>query len=948
MPSTCLHPPDPTDPLAVQAHRLDNGLQVWLSVNPDEPRVFASVVARVGSGEDPADATGLAHYMEHMLANKGSERLGTLDRAAEAPLLAEISDLFDTLFDTEDPSERARLVARIDDLECTASRYAVPNELKQAYSRMGGRGFNATTSKERTNYFIDLPANMLERWMMLESDRFESPVFRAFFSEVQTVVEEKNRALDDAGRRSSAALDRLLWGGHPYGNETLGRNEHLARPRVSRMQQFFRDWVVPSNMALVLAGDLDPAAVVALAEQYFGGYEDRPTPPRASPHQLPRLHGEAVADLTHHGAPAIHIAWRTVPFDHPDRAALRMADMLLDNGKTGLIDTALNASKKVRSAGAFPRLYRDGGAQVLWARPLAGQSLDEAGTLLLEQIERLRDGDIDPDLLQSIFLHWELGELAARESNKARAGWMTAAFVHRLTWAEQRAELERHRAVTVDDVARVARTYFGPDRVVVRRHTGEPTEAPLPVPDVTARSIETTAHSVLFDEVLATPVAPLAPQHLERGRDWSVREAPAGTLYANRNPHSDLCQISWIWEVGYEGARGRSHALRLWSLSGEGSRSRIELDRWLHDQGVRVAARCRRHDTHLSLAGPSEAVEATLGTVFSRWKSPRIDPDVGRAYLEDSVRRRQVDKETKKTLVGAARGYALYGAASTMLAHSPSDEEVLGLLDAGVGGEPRFVELLRPLLRTARDVVYTGSTAVDALVGHLSPLGMVDQPEPVHAPMRKARTDRPRVILVHHAGTQASVTVYRCVGPHRLDRLVPGRLLAGWLGGSAGVCFQELREARAMAYSTSGGLSFGAHAGDDDLLWAQAATHPGKAAAAATLLVDILDRPLDDAGRFARVQADAIQALRTDRILARSVPASARWWARRGFPADPRRERLEQIRLLDQAAVEGFRQGLAADPPVVVVVGDTSAMDLGMLGAIGVVERVAPADLFAY
>ena len=948
MPAACLHAAHPDDALDVSVHQLDNGLQIWLSVNTEEPRVFASVVARVGSGEDPPDATGLAHYMEHMLANKGTSRLGTLDAGAEAPLLAEISALFDQLFDTTDPDARDRLLERIDACEHAAARYAVPNELKQVYAAMGGRGFNATTNKERTNYFVDLPANMLERWMMLEADRFSTPVFRAFFSEVQTVVEEKNRALDDAGRRSAASLDRQLWGDHPYGTETLGKGAHLARPRVSRMRRFFDDWVVPSNMALVLAGDLDRDAVLALAEHHFGSMVDRPTPPRASPSAFPVIQGQNSEAITHHGPPAVHVAWRTVPFDHPDRPALRMADMLLHNGKTGLFDTALNATKVVRASGAFPRFYRDGGAQVVWVRPLADQPIDAARDLLLEQVERLRTGNFDSALLEAIFLHWEQGELGARESNKARGNWMTAAFVHRQSWADAQRELDRHRAVTPADIQRVAREWFGPDRVGVVRRTGDPLHTPVPAPTVTARPIETTAHSAFFHEVLSTPVAPLVPQELVPGRDWQVVRRTEGTIYANANPHSSLCQISWTWDHGYEGACGLSHALRLLTLAGEGGDSRVAFDRWLYDAGVRVAARCGRHDTALSLAGPSDAVAQVWDRVWRRWQAPEVDPDVGHAYLDDAIRRRQVDKTTKKRLVGAARGYALFGTDSTALAHSPSDAQLRSLLDTGADGRPAFVALLQPHLSSPRDLLYTGDATAAELVDALSPLVQPGPARPERPPVEKARTGVPRVILVHHASAQSSVTVYRSAGPHTVDRLGPGRVLGEVLGGSAGLFFQELREARGLAYATSGGLSFGARPGDDDLLWAHAATHPDKAAGAAHLLVTLLDRPLDDAGRFARARHAAVEGLRTERITARSVPGAARWWDRRGFVHDPRPSRLETVRGLDQAAVEAFRQSLSPGPPVVVVVGDLSRMAEADFSGLGDVETRTPESLFAY
>ncbi len=939
-------PRAPDDPLAVSVHRLSNGLQVWVSHNAEEPRFYASVVVRVGAGEDPPDATGMAHCMEHMLANKGTHRLGTRDWQAEAPLLAQIADRFDELAACTDDHRRQELIGDIDRLEQAASQFAIPNELKQVYAKMGGRGYNATTNKERTNYFVDLPAPMLERWMVLERDRFSSPVFRAFFSEVQTIIEEKNRSLDDAGRRSAAALDRLLWGRHPYATETLGSNEHLARPSVRRMERFFRDWVVPRNMALVVAGDVDPDDVVALAEQYFGDLADRPTPTRASRALLPVISGETIETFTHHGPPAVHVAWRTVPVDHPDRPALRMADMLLQNGKTGLLDTELNAAKKVRAAGAFPRLYRDGGAQVVWARPLAGQSIEEARGLVLEQVDRLRSGDLDPSLLPAIFLHWELGELAARESNRARAGWMTAAFVQGSTWQQHREELDRHRAVTLDDIARVARTYFGADRVGVVRRTGEPVHTHLPVPTVSARTIDTRAHSELHDAVLAMPVPRPTLSPLVAGKDWQATEGGAGTVFSNRNPHSDLCQLSWVWESGFETRITLRHALGLWGKSGTGDRSHVAFERWLYAQGLRVAARASRHQMHLTIGGPSEAVRLAVPTIWERWRRPRLDPVVGRAFIEDSIQRRQVDKTTEATLLGAARGYALYGDDATALRSSPSDDQLRQLWsdDPEVG----FAADLAPFFERPRDLLYTGADTPEQLVALLGGSGLRAADADGRAPLRRARSVEPRVLMVHHASAKAHVTVYRTAGPHRADRLAPARLLGELWGGSAGLFFQELRESRALAYATTGGLSLGDQPGDDDLIWARAATHPAKVVTAATLLVELLAAPVVDHGRFRRAQASVVQAMESERINARNIPSTVRWWGQRGYTSDPRPALLEELRRLEMADVEQFRRSLGDAPAVVVLVGDLHRIPESGLAHLGKVEVLDAAELFSY
>ena len=175
--------PLPADGLQVTVHRLNNGLTVYLSPNHEIPRISAWIATRAGSRHDPADSTGMAHYLEHMFF-KGSRRLGTLDYAREAKHLDAIYKLYEDLFVATDTAKRKEIYGRIDQENILASTYAVPNELDKTYKSLGFRGINAFTSNEMTVYIADLPKNRLDAWAKLESDRFKAPVFRLFQTEI--------------------------------------------------------------------------------------------------------------------------------------------------------------------------------------------------------------------------------------------------------------------------------------------------------------------------------------------------------------------------------------------------------------------------------------------------------------------------------------------------------------------------------------------------------------------------------------------------------------------------------------------------------------------------------------------------------------------------------------------------------------------------------------------
>jgi predicted Zn-dependent peptidase len=254
---TRIYPPNPSDPLNAHIYELDNGLRIYLTRNPEEPRFYAEIAVRAGSKHDPADATGLAHYLEHLLF-KGNQELGTLDYEAERPHLEQIEALYEEHFQETDLARRAEIYSEINRVSQLAAMYAVPNEIDKLYNGMGATGLNAHTWHEETVYKVGLPANRLRQWAEIESRRFVNPVFRLFHTELEVVYEEKNRTLDNRDRLSSYALADLLYKNHPYGQQsTIGDAEHLKNPSLVYIQQYFDTWYVPNNMSIAISGDID-------------------------------------------------------------------------------------------------------------------------------------------------------------------------------------------------------------------------------------------------------------------------------------------------------------------------------------------------------------------------------------------------------------------------------------------------------------------------------------------------------------------------------------------------------------------------------------------------------------------------------------------------------------------------------------------------------------------
>ncbi|MDA0689611.1 MAG: pitrilysin family protein, partial [Proteobacteria bacterium] len=459
---------NPEDPMDVAIFELDNGLQVFLTENHEEPTFYAEIAVRAGSKHDPADGTGLAHYLEHLLF-KGNQNLGTLNYEAEKPHLDRIVELYEEHFSETDPARRAEIYAEINREAQLAAEYAVPNEIDKLYNGMGGSGLNAHTWYEETVYKVGLPSNRLQQWAEIESDRFIDPVFRLFHTELETVYEEKNRTLDNGARIIGTAIDELLYKVHPYGQQpTIGTVEHLKNPSLVYIQNYFDTYYVPNNMGIFISGDIDIEETIALIAEKFGHWEPRPVP-EVGPWDEPALSGAERRTVQYPGQEQVQLAFRTAPNGHPDKEALILLDMILDNRTAGLINLNLNQQQLVAEAGSSPLFLNDYGSQSLYGSPKQDQSLEEVEQLLLDQIELIKNGEFEDWIIPAIINDFLKNQKASLEFNTARVTMMRQSFIEGTGWDYHIGEIGRMEQLTKQDVVNVANKYFGDNYVAVYR-----------------------------------------------------------------------------------------------------------------------------------------------------------------------------------------------------------------------------------------------------------------------------------------------------------------------------------------------------------------------------------------------------------------------------------------------------------------------------------------------
>ncbi|MBI4676901.1 MAG: insulinase family protein [Elusimicrobia bacterium] len=932
--------PMANDPLQVTIHRLSNGMTVYLSPNRQEPRIASAVAVRAGSKNDARDSTGMAHYLEHMLF-KGSAKLGTTDYAKEKLHLDKILELYEKRFKAADPKGQGLIYKEIDKESVAAAAYAIPNELDKVYGQMGFTHVNAGTGYDRTTYTSEFPRNRVETWARAEADRFAKPVFRLFQSEIETVYEEKNRSLDDADDIIFYAMMERLYEGHPYSVPIIGTIEHLKNPSLAKMYAFYDRYYVPNNMAIALSGDFDRDEMLKILEKRFGALKPA-VPPRKETPKIAPLKGARRVEVKYEAEEEVLVSWLTAPKGDPDYEPLLIMSLLMDNSAAGIINLELEQAQKVKKAGSFPMTLNDGGSWTLWAVTKQGQTLETADALLMETVAKLKSGGFAEEDIRAVVTDYEVSHKKDLEVNMKRADLMADAFQDYEPWDKAAGRIERLKAVTKDDVLRVARQYLGDDRVVVYRRNAKPELPSIAKPGFTKVDIDPSRQSAFFKELLAMPAEPIEPKWLVEGRDYSVTPLPQGKLYSGRNPFNDLFALGFIFDLGNDHVRDVCAALDLLKLSGAGDLPAEQFKKKLYGLGTTLGYGCGRDVVSVSLSGLNENLWPSLELMAKRFAEPNVAPDILPKMVAVQVGAHQDNKKDPKYVHYALGEFASRGADSSVLAEL-SDAELKKL------EVPRLKGIMQGLFDYKHRTTYVGNRTPGEIAKLVETGNAKFKEPPARKPLAYLKAAKPRVVFAHRDMLQSWVGLYAADEVFVPDRVVDYRHYTGYMGGGmSGVVFQEIRESRSLAYAADAWYEEADWKSDENKLVGQVETQADKTLEASSVMLELLRSLPPSMERFNEARQTQEQLLRTRRIGFRQVPSTLVVWEKLGLSGDPRPARFEKTLRYTMPDLERFSTRFKDKPMTLFILGNKSRTDLTGLKKLGTVEEKTLEQIFPY
>ncbi len=937
------------DPLKVRVYTLKNGLKVYLSQYTAEPRLQTQIAVKAGGKNDPAETTGLAHYLEHIMF-KGTDSFGTMDWEKERVYLDSVERMFEHYRSLTDSNERVAYYKLIDQVSNEASKLAIANEYDKMVSEIGARGTNAYTTEDRTVYINDVPANQLENWLKIESNRFRTIVPRLFHTELETVYEEKNRSLDNDNWKTYEAMYEAIFDKHPYGTQTvIGTIDHLKNPSITNIKNYFETYYRPNNVAICISGDLDYDKTIALIDKYFSDWQANDKLPQWSKVQEDPIQEPIVREVFGPDAEWVNIGFRFNGRSSDEYKLLRLTDMILSNSQAGLIDLNLKQKQVVLEPMSFVNDMNDYSIHTFQAKPREGQSLQEVKDALLGQIELLKKGEFEDWLIEAVVNDLKKSRIQQSEWNWSRSNDMVMAFTNNMSWETYIEGVESLKQFTKADIVKFANEHYQSNYAVIYKRNGkDPNTQKVSKPEITRVTLNKESKSPFHEMLLASKPEKLSPVFIDYDKDIQKQNMNKDiqVLYSP-NKENELFTLYYLSEVGTNHDPMLKVAVEYLEYLGTSDMTAEEFKKELYKLGCSFGVSAAEDQTYIYLSGLSENMDKAVSLFEKLLADPAADEDALKKMIDGIFKKRDdIKKDKFAILYEGLLNYGLYGANSPFT-NVVSNSELRNLKAEDL------INRIKGFTQTEHKVLYYGPKTMDDVVTSLNTLHRLpEQLKPTPPPVNFAMVDTKdqSVYWTDYDMVQAEI-MFLTKGPAFDAKRIPAsRMFNEYFDGNmSSPIFQELREAQGLAYSAFAYYGSADKPSDNDYFYGYVGTQADKQAEAMKGLDGLIHNfPRTESG-FEVAKSALMNRIESERITKTGILFNYLSAQRKGLDYDIRKDVYEQAKNFTLDDVQKFQEQYLKNAKYnVVLVGSQGKLNFKDLQKYGKVQELSLDELFGY
>ncbi|HET6540151.1 MAG TPA: insulinase family protein [Chryseolinea sp.] len=937
------------DPLNVRIYTLKNGLKVYLSQYKNAPRIQTQIAVKAGGKNDPANNTGLAHYLEHIMF-KGSSDFGTLDWKKESTYLDSIENMFAHYGTLADPTQRTDYYKLIDKVSNEASQFAIPNEYDKMLSEMGAQGTNAYTTEDRTVYINDIPTNQIESWLQVEGNRFRKIVPRLFHTELEAVYEEKNRSLDNDYWKTYETLYAAIFPKHQYGTQTvIGTIDHLKNPSITEIKKYFETYYRPNNVAICLSGDLDYEKTIGLIEKYFGDWKPNEQLPVWTRTEENPITSPVLREIYGPEAEWVNLGFRFKGRSSDDFKLLTLTDMILANSQAGLIDINLKQQQKVLDPYSYVNFMNDYCIHTFNGRPREGQNLDDVKKLLLEQIELLKKGEFEDWLIEATINDLKKSKLQGSEQNWSRSNDLVLAFTNNIAWDKYISEVDDLRKFTKADIVKFANDNYKDNYVAVYKRTGKDTVAQQVVkPSITKVTMNKENKSQFHETVLKNKVEKIQPVFLDYDKDITKLKMnkDVEVLYTP-NTENDLFGIYYLSDVGSNNDPMLKIAVEYLQYIGTDEMSAEDFKKEFYKLGCNFGVYAAEDQTYLTLSGLNENMEKALQLFEKLLANPKPDDEALKKMVDGIFKKREDSKKDKGTIMFEGLiSYGLYGAESPFT-------NVLSNKELREVKAEELVKLITNFSKTEHRVLYYGPEKGERLVTLLNQYHILPEklnPVPPAKEYKMQDVSKSAVYWADYDMVQEEIMFLSKGELYDKERIPISRMFNEYFGGSmSSPVFQELREAQGLAYAAFAFYGTPDKPTENDYFYAYIGTQADKQPEAMSAMQKLLmDFPKSEGG-FEIARNAILNQIESERITKADILFNYESARRKAVNYDLRKDVYDKAQKFTLNDVTSFQQQYVKGKNFnVVLIGDKDKINFKALNPYGTVRELTLDEIFGY
>lgn len=926
-------------PFKVIEEELSNGLKVFMAPTKESPTVRTSIVVRAGSQQEPESTTGLAHYLEHLLF-KGTDKLGALDYSKEKPLLDEIERQFEQYRSVKDSTSRKQIYKKIDSLSYEASKYAQSSEFTDMLVKMGAFFVNAFTNVNRTAYINKIPSNQLEKWIRLEAERFRNPQFRTFHTELEAVYEEMNIFQDNAYRMTELELLKALfplgYGGYKH---PIGEIGHLKNPSITEIKKFYHNYYVPNNMAIILVGDFNPKSTLKLLESTFGRMNSGTIPKIKKPRNQ-KLKSSIEKSITTSGPNLVYIGYEFDGYGSKEAIMMEFIEMLMFNGNAGLLDLNFKGKEKIKNISTKPIFYSDYSAHVIYAEPKEGESLQEVKVLILEQLDRLKNGDFPEWLVEATSNELSKRYMQSTSNESGKTNLILNTFINGVTMDENFQIIHQLNAISKKDIIEFAKNHYGNNYALVYHNSGTNINK-IDKPEITGLHKNTSKKSEFRDqlETMAENFE-ITYEPLDFEKDIKEMNLNGGSkLYYVKNTNNSLFNTRLVFNIPQSDVFSPIIKDFLEKSSIE-NKARNEIDEELFKLGSQIRFFSNLYSLTIEISGLSENYLKSINLLSDLLNKIEANPQLLETTSSSILSASKKERTSSRGKKQQALRYIRYGQ-DNALSYVVSKEKLEGIQIS------ELVDQINNIFNNHYNVYHYGADKADSvreilntrLIAHQNITKTAESTIYQFVPSTKDK-----VYMVDHKSNKAELFFVTKLKPYDKDLEFMSIIFNFYFNR---VIFNELREMRGLAYSAYSRFDIPTYGKRNYLFYPIVNTQTDKVLEAAILTKKLIRALPMDEEIYRQVSNKFLKVWKSNR----ASGSNKLWWFQggkmRGFDEDPF---ARNIRLLEKSTYEDFKKFYKEwikDAAVeTLIVGDLDAIEQEKLKQLGEIEVLTIERLF--